>query len=307
MGFRFRKSKKIGPFRVNVSKSGIGWSVGTKGARFTKRADGKTQTTLSVPGTGISYVDVHGDNKASSGVGNNNSNKNDYDKKPKVPFYKKTTFIWLLLFILPPLGIILMWGNKKYNKKPRIALSIVFALYSFIIYGSNNNTVDNNLANNNPKIEASSKGNKNSTVNDQSEKEKAEKEKADAEKAEKEKLEKERLEKEKIAAEEAEKKKIAEEQAVAQEKAAAEEAEKQRVAQEQAAQAQALAQQESQAQVNQEPQASQPVVGRTVYVASSGKGKKYHSNSSCSDMNGVVELSIDEATGRGYTACKKCY
>lgn len=63
MGFRFRKSKNFGPFRINVSKSGIGWSVGTKGLRYTKRADGKRQTTLSVPGTGISYVDVHGNNK----------------------------------------------------------------------------------------------------------------------------------------------------------------------------------------------------------------------------------------------------
>lgn len=56
MGFRFRKSFKVGPFRTTISKSGISTSVGVKGARITKRADGKTQTTLSVPGTGISYV-----------------------------------------------------------------------------------------------------------------------------------------------------------------------------------------------------------------------------------------------------------
>ncbi len=56
MGFRFRKSVKLGPVRVNLSKSGIGYSVGSKGLRFTKKAGGGTRTTASIPGTGISYV-----------------------------------------------------------------------------------------------------------------------------------------------------------------------------------------------------------------------------------------------------------
>jgi len=56
MGFRFRKSIKIGPARVNISKSGIGYSVGTKGLRVTKKAGGGIRTTASIPGTGISYV-----------------------------------------------------------------------------------------------------------------------------------------------------------------------------------------------------------------------------------------------------------
>ena len=55
MGFRFRKSVNIGGARVNFSKSGIGASVGGKGFRYTKKADGSTRTTASVPGTGISY------------------------------------------------------------------------------------------------------------------------------------------------------------------------------------------------------------------------------------------------------------
>jgi len=41
MGLRFRKSVKFGPVRVNFSKSGVGHSVGGKGFRVTKRADGK--------------------------------------------------------------------------------------------------------------------------------------------------------------------------------------------------------------------------------------------------------------------------
>lgn len=63
MGIRFRKSKNFGPFRVNVSKSGVSYSVGTKGARITKRADGKVQTTTSIPGTGISHTTIRASGK----------------------------------------------------------------------------------------------------------------------------------------------------------------------------------------------------------------------------------------------------
>lgn len=41
MGFTFRKSFKLGPARVNVSKSGVGYSVGAGGFRYTKRAGSK--------------------------------------------------------------------------------------------------------------------------------------------------------------------------------------------------------------------------------------------------------------------------
>lgn len=60
MGLRYRKSYNHGPFRINMSKSGIGWSVGTKGARFTKKANGGYRTTSSIPGTGVSYVKEYG-------------------------------------------------------------------------------------------------------------------------------------------------------------------------------------------------------------------------------------------------------
>ena len=66
MGLRYRKSINLGGgFRVNLSKSGVGYSWGTKGYRVTKTASGKTRQTVSIPGTGISYVEEHG--KAASG------------------------------------------------------------------------------------------------------------------------------------------------------------------------------------------------------------------------------------------------
>lgn len=46
---------------------------------------------------------------------------------------------------------------------------------------------------------------------------------------------------------------------------------------------------------------------RTVYVAASGKGKKYHSSPDCSNMKGTKELTEDEAKAQDYTPCKKCW
>lgn len=78
MGFRFRKSVKAGPFRINFSKSGVGYSVGTKGFRYTKKAGGGTRTTYSIPGTGLSYV-TETSGKSSQ-------------KKASAPAYAKATY-----------------------------------------------------------------------------------------------------------------------------------------------------------------------------------------------------------------------
>ncbi len=65
MGLRFRKSINLGGgVRLNISKSGVGYSVGTKGLRVTKTADGKLRTTTSIPGTGISHVSESGRNSS---------------------------------------------------------------------------------------------------------------------------------------------------------------------------------------------------------------------------------------------------
>lgn len=57
LGFGFRKSFKIAPgVRLNISKSGIGASVGVKGLRYGINSRGQRRTTASIPGTGISYT-----------------------------------------------------------------------------------------------------------------------------------------------------------------------------------------------------------------------------------------------------------
>ena len=55
MGFTYRKSVNLGPFRVNLSKSGIGYSVGGRFFRTGVSARGKKYSSFSIPGTGVGY------------------------------------------------------------------------------------------------------------------------------------------------------------------------------------------------------------------------------------------------------------
>ena len=68
MGWRYRKSINVGlGFRINISKSGIGYSWGGPGYRKTWKADGGTRTTYSIPGTGLSYVEETGSQRTQNG------------------------------------------------------------------------------------------------------------------------------------------------------------------------------------------------------------------------------------------------
>jgi hypothetical protein len=53
MGFYYRKSVNLGPFRVNLSKSGMGYSVGGRGFRVGTTPRGKKYTSFSIPGNGV--------------------------------------------------------------------------------------------------------------------------------------------------------------------------------------------------------------------------------------------------------------
>ena len=55
MGFFFRKSIGRGPFRINLSKRGVGFSVGIPGLRIGRSATGRKYTRASIPGTGIGW------------------------------------------------------------------------------------------------------------------------------------------------------------------------------------------------------------------------------------------------------------
>lgn len=64
MGWYFRKSKSVGPFRVNFSKSGMSFSTGVKGARMTF---GPRGTFVNVGSNGIYYRKKLGSSAKSNG------------------------------------------------------------------------------------------------------------------------------------------------------------------------------------------------------------------------------------------------
>jgi hypothetical protein len=62
MGFRFRRSTRLGPLRFNFSKGGLSSiSVGGRGASFNipVNRSGGTRSTVGLPGTGLSWSVEH--------------------------------------------------------------------------------------------------------------------------------------------------------------------------------------------------------------------------------------------------------
>ena len=62
MGFRFRRSTRLGPLRFNFAKGGLSSiSVGGRGASFNipVARSGGARTTVGVPGTGLSWSVEH--------------------------------------------------------------------------------------------------------------------------------------------------------------------------------------------------------------------------------------------------------
>jgi hypothetical protein len=62
MGFRFRRSARLGPLRFNFAKGGLSSiSVGRRGASFNipVARSGGARTTVGVPGTGLSWSVEH--------------------------------------------------------------------------------------------------------------------------------------------------------------------------------------------------------------------------------------------------------
>jgi len=94
MGFSFRKSYTFGPLRVNLSKSGVGFSLGIKGLRAGYSANGRKYFSASVPGTGARY---YKSTKSLSGLwnqwfGGEEDAEATSQKKPAKKLTKKESF-----------------------------------------------------------------------------------------------------------------------------------------------------------------------------------------------------------------------
>jgi hypothetical protein len=53
MGWNLKKAFNFGPLRINLSKRGVGYSVGVRGFRIGRDAKGQSYNQTSIPGTGI--------------------------------------------------------------------------------------------------------------------------------------------------------------------------------------------------------------------------------------------------------------
>lgn len=142
MGLRFRKSINLGGARINISKSGVGGSIGTKGARITKTANGRTRKTVGIPGTGISYVTESSSKK--KGTQNNAKAKGgNTEQQPQLAqsnagvwkvaltMVRIALYLWgvLMLILFFPVGLLLLglaifWSimNRRKKKKSKMEM-----------------------------------------------------------------------------------------------------------------------------------------------------------------------------------------
>jgi hypothetical protein len=100
MGFRFRKSKKLGPFRFTMSNSGISSSVGGKGFRYTKRADGKTQISVGIPGSGLYYTETIKQNSSNAASGTNGNSASSNSRQVAQGGLNSSRHGWLIIAVL---------------------------------------------------------------------------------------------------------------------------------------------------------------------------------------------------------------
>jgi hypothetical protein len=56
MSWRWRKSRKAGPFKTTLSKKGVGTSFGFLGLRIGISTDGRKFWSFGIPGSGFYYI-----------------------------------------------------------------------------------------------------------------------------------------------------------------------------------------------------------------------------------------------------------
>ena len=119
MGMRFRKTTKIGPVNINASKSGVGWSVGGGGVRYTQKSNGGTRVTVNTPVKGVYATKDY-------------SAKQTQQSVPKQqPTDKPGCLSWIALIILAAVVIGLL---KDFFSVGPVAIVIVAIIGGLIAY-----------------------------------------------------------------------------------------------------------------------------------------------------------------------------
>ncbi len=157
MGFKFRKSKKFGPARFTLSKRGLSSSIGGKGFRIGVNSRGKVRTTVSIPGTGISFSSTLGGKKRrgrrrvshsnSRPVYRDYSNQTTVSNELVVIILIGFVVLMIMIFFIAQIASAVTIGNKI---KWIIALAVLLAVTGVIIYKCivhKNDNADENIIN----------------------------------------------------------------------------------------------------------------------------------------------------------------
>lgn len=96
MGLNFRKSIKLGPARINLSKSGVGYSIGAGGLRYTKSPKRKTSKSKT----------AHKKTPATKSAAHTKSSFNEQ----REPIQIKRS--WVKAIIIPIIGAIFVGGSS---------------------------------------------------------------------------------------------------------------------------------------------------------------------------------------------------
>lgn len=315
MGFRFRKSKKVGPFRINMSQKGIGWSVGVKGLRYTKKAGGGSRVTASIPGTGISYVTDskkprrksqpeitapdhklldqastmgHSDFTPASGGSGSSSG----GKRPG-----HGCLWWVVAILFWPFSLsIWFWRSSLVSNKALKAGILAVAWVLIVLAGGNSTDTTS------PSLPVASSGPASSMIAASSEVQEEEDPPAEStpasEPASSQGIQEEA---DSIPASSQEPQKVA----AASEPAVPAASESVPAASSESAAAPAPVE-TAPAPVVTTPVPAQPQQ-QEVMVWISTTGSKYHSRSSCSNMKNPSQVTLEQAQALGLTPCKKCY
>jgi len=85
MGWRFRRSFKMGPIRWNLSRGGIGGSWGGPGFRVGVSADGRRYLSVGISGTGLYYQHYFGRNRSGTPGGSPTAPSSSGSASPDLP------------------------------------------------------------------------------------------------------------------------------------------------------------------------------------------------------------------------------
>lgn len=82
-------------------------------------------------------------------------------------FYQKTWFIWVMILLFWPIGLLLLWKSDKYTTKIKAIISIIFILViSFAMLNSPSSTTKNEQTNSKNSVQTESVTKKSETQED---------------------------------------------------------------------------------------------------------------------------------------------